>query len=281
MPKGDSHGGQSSVKGAEIHNEASARWPPSDDKAGAPSMKIAIITATLAAALLMASPARADVITLTPSDVGDTFSLDYNGFTGSGVVDGLNATIAFTLQAVTGSRYVFGYSLANTSSDPVQSSRVSGFGFDTNPELRGASSTGAFSIVATDGNVPNIGRVDVCFKDGGGSNSCAGGGGGGVSLGDAAGTGTLTLNFLSPVSSLTLSDFFVRYQSISGAGSTTSAVGSGTVSSTSGGNTSGGGTSSGGTPVPEPAMLGLFGLGVAGLAFARRRQRQAPVRAAA
>src|SRR3546814_3556508 len=97
-----------------------------------------------------------------------------------------------------------------------------------------------------DSNVPNVGTVDVCFKGGGGTNSCAGGGGGGVSLGDS-GSGSLTLSFSSPVTSLTLNDFFTRYQSISGAGSTTSAVGSGTISSSSGG-------SSGGTPVPEPGI---------------------------
>jgi hypothetical protein len=84
-------------------------------------------------------------------------------------------------------------------------------------------------------------------------------------MGDS-GTGSFTLNFSQPVSSLTLSDFYVRYQSISGAGGITSASGSGSLTS----------TSSGGT-VPEPGMLGLMAGGLAAIALLRRRRQ--PVRA--
>ena len=58
-----------------------------------------------------------------------------------------------------------------------------------------------------------------------------------------------------PITSLTLDNFFVRYQSITGAGDVTSASGSGTITTTS--------SSSGGTPVPEPSMIVLFGMGAA------------------
>jgi len=56
-------------------------------------------------------------------------------------------------------------------------------------------------------------------------------------------------------------------------GSTSSSGGSTTTSggSTTGGSTSGGSTS-GGTAVPEPGMLGMMGMGLLGLAYARRRQ---------
>jgi hypothetical protein len=45
--------------------------------------------------------------------------------------------------------------------------------------------------------------------------------------------------------------------------------------STSGGHTSSGGTtsSSGGTQVPEPGMLGLFGVGLLAAGYARHRRR--------
>jgi len=231
-------------------------------------MRLAYLLPCLALAMAGA-PALADTITLTPTDVGKSFTLDYNGFTGGGTIDGLAGQTVFTLTGVSGNSYTFGYTVNNISGAPITGSRISGFGFNTNPDIAGASSTGVFDTVGT-GNAPNIGTVDVCFKGGGGTNNCAGGSGDGVSLGDST-SGTLTLDFSSPVDQLSLSDFFVRYQSITGAGSISSAVGSGTVSS----STSSGGSSSGGTPVPEPSMLLLFGAGVAALGFARARSRPA------
>ena len=47
-----------------------------------------------------------------------------------------------------------------------------------------------------------------------------------------------------------------------------------TCGSTSGGSTStsGGSTTSGGSEVPEPGMVGILGLGLIGMAYARRRR---------
>lgn len=227
-------------------------------------MKI-ILTAAALLTLTMPGAAFADAIVLDGNDVGTSFTVGFDGFDGSGTIAGLTGSAIFTLTSITASSYTFGYTVDNTSSSPLTSSRISGFGFNTDPNISGASSTGAYNIVGTTSNVPNIGTVDVCFKDGGGTNSCAGGGAGGVTLGDT-GSGSLTLSFANALSSLNISDFFVRYQSIAGTDANTpsSAVGSGTIT------TSGGG-SSGGVPVPEPGMLGLFMLGAAGLWFRRRR----------
>jgi hypothetical protein len=225
--------------------------------------KLAFAAASVLA--LVATPALADPITLDAGDVGTSFTLNYNGFADGSVVNGLGASTTFTLTGVTGTAYNFDYAVANTTGGGV-GSRVSSFAFDTNPDISSASSTGTYNYTVLDSNYPNgIGNVDVCFK-GGSSNSCAGNSGG-VTTG-GTGTGSLTLNFSDPISALMLDNFFVRYQSITGAGNVTSASGAVTSSSTS---------TSGGTPVPEPGMIVLFGMGAAAVAFSRRR-RSAPTR---
>lgn len=212
------------------------------------------------AALAASVPAFADSITLDPADVGSSFTLGYNGFADGKPVNGLTGSATFTLTSASASNYTFSYSVANTSTAPVTGSRISSFAFDTNPDIASASSTGTFGFTTLSSTYPNgIGSVDVCFK-GGFSNSCSNSGG--VAAGQT-GTGTFSLAFSSPVSSLTMSDFFVRYQSITGVSGVTSASGAGTITSS---------TSSGGTPVPEPGMIGLFGAGLAALALMRRRR---------
>ncbi|GGC20274.1 hypothetical protein GCM10011371_04970 [Novosphingobium marinum] len=235
------------------------------------NLRATLACATAIAGLALSSPALADAITLDSSNIGDSFTVNYDGFADGNPIDGLTGTATFTLTGISGSSYMFDYSVSNTSSMGVDS-RISSFAFDVDPSITGASSTGDFPFTVLDSNYPNgIGNVDVCFK-GGSSNSCAGNSGG-VTAGNT-GSGSLSLDFAggSP-NAITLDDFFVRYQSITGAGNVTSASGSGTISSTGG--------STGGTPVPEPGMLGLLGLGLAGLAFARGRARRKMVPAAA
>lgn len=220
-----------------------------------------IVAAVSLSLSLSATPAFADAITLDSGDVGTSFSLNFNGFADGTVINNLAAVATFTLQAVTGSSYTFAYSITNSTGTPL-TSRISSFAFNTDPTIASASSTGAFSYTTLNSSYPNgIGSVDVCFKDAK-TGSCSGGGSGGLLAGET-GTGAFTLNFSQPLSSLTLSDFFVRYQSITGAGNVTSASGSGTLT----------GSTSGGTPVPEPGMLGLFGAALIGVGLMRRRKK--------
>ena len=227
----------------------------------------------LAAFMAMCGTANADSITLGSADIGSSFTLDYNGFSGGTNISGLTGSTTFKLTSITGNTYNFDYSVSNTSSAPVTDSRISSFAFNTDPTIQSATSDGAFSYTTLNSNYPNtIGTVDVCFKDAK-TGSCAGGGSGGLDIGQS-GSGSFTLSFSQPVSSLTLSDFFVRYQSISGAGNVSSASGQGTL-------TSSGGTTTGGTSVPEPGMIGLFGIGLVGLGLLRRRKAQPAMRLAA
>ena len=216
--------------------------------------------AVAGAVALSSSVAFADAIALDSSSVGQTVTLGYNGMADGTTITGLTGSTTLTLTGITGTSYDFNYTVTNTTSNPL-SSRISSFGFNTSPDITGASSTGTYSTALLGGQAPTpFNQVDVCFKSGT-SNSCSGSGG---VFGGQTGSGTLTLSFASAPTSLTLSDFFVRYQSITGAGNVTSATGAGTITSSGG--------STGGTPVPEPGMIGLFGLGLIGLAMARRRQ---------
>jgi hypothetical protein len=222
--------------------------------------------APLAALALVftATPALADAITFDSSNVGTTYTLNYDGSSDSTTITGLTAQTSFTLTEMTGNTYTFSYAVTNTSGAPITDSRISGFAFDTDPDITSAASTGAFGYTTVGGSYPNgVGEVDVCFKDAN-TGACQGGGGGGLDLG-ATGTGTFTLTFASAVDAVTLSDFFVRYQSIAGAGNVTSATGEGTISSS---------TTTGGTEVPEPGMLGLLGGALIATALLRRRRRR-------
>ena len=216
--------------------------------------------AVAGAVALSSSVAFADAIALDSSSVGQTVTLGYNGMADGTTITGLTGSTTLTLTGITGTSYNFNYTVTNTTSDPL-SSRISSFGFDANPEIASATSTGTYDNAVVGGQAPApYKKVDVCFTSGV-SSTCSGGGG---VIDGQTGSGTLTLSFASAPTSLTLSDFFVRYQSITGAGSVTSATGAGTITSSGG--------STGGTPVPEPGMIGLFGLGLIGLAMARRRQ---------
>ena len=215
--------------------------------------------AVAGAVALSSSVAFADAITLDSSNVGQTVALGYNGMADGNTITGLTGATTLKLTSIDGTSYNFDYTVTNTTSDPVNS-RISSFGFDTNPDITSAASTGTYDNALLGGQVPSpFNTVDVCFKASG-SNSCSGSGG---VLDGQSGSGTLSLNFASAPTSLTLSDFFVRYQSITGAGNVTSATGAGTITSSGG--------STGGTPVPEPGMIGLFGMGLIALAFMRRR----------
>ena len=221
------------------------------------------------AALATATPALADAITFDATSIGESFTVSYDGFADGQQIAGLSGDATFTLTAIDANSYTFDYSLSNTSGGGVDS-RISSFAFNVDPDISSATSTGTFSNTVLNKNYPNgIGTVDVCFK-GGGSNAC-GGNSGGVTNGNT-GTGTLSLTFDGGAPApITLSDFFLRYQSISGAGNVTSASGSGSITS-SGGTPPG--STTGGTEVPEPGMLGLLGVGLIGIGLMRSRRRK-------
>ena len=225
-----------------------------------------IALGAFAASVSMAAPAIADPITLNSSMIGQSFTVNYNGFIDVYPRPGLSGQTTFTLTGIQGSSYLFDYSLTNTSSNGA-TSRISSFGFNADPNITGASSTGDYSYALVDASYPGgLGTIDVCFKSGGQTSTACAGNTGGMTAGQT-GSGTMKLDFgtAAAPNAVTLDDFFVRYENVTGqgCGCITTANGTGTLAPTA---------------VPEPGMIGIFGLGLLGLAFARtypRRRRQA------
>jgi hypothetical protein len=227
-----------------------------------------LLAATLfSAGLVLGGPTASAAVVLGSNNVNNTFTISFNGFTGSpaGVIPGLSANIQFTLagysSTANSSSWVFNYIINNTSGAPVTASRLSTFGFDTDPNVNTAttSASGIFSNITYNANQPNQAPdVELCFS----SQSCPGGGGGGVTQGNS-GSGSFTLGFASAITQLTLSDFVIRWQSLTYPG-VTGGSGSGIETGCVGPNCED-------RNVPEPGTLALLGLGAIGFALRRRR----------
>ncbi|MEA5511739.1 cistern family PEP-CTERM protein [Crocosphaera sp. UHCC 0190] len=231
-------------------------------------------TSLLAAGLAIGMTSNASALTIsndsvtdiTAADIGQSFTVKFNGNVATQDVAGLTSEATFTLVNFNNSGALFSIALTNTSSGGI-GSRVSSLGFNTDPVLTGATSTGIFDIAVRNGAYPNgFGPIGVCFKAGGGTSNCQGGGGGGVPTGNT-GNFTVALNFapgaLMPPSSLSLSNFGVRYQSITGTNLGNSGTGTG-------------------TPVPEPltilgasAAVGFGGAFKRKLAQAKKKDKNA------
>lgn len=151
--------------------------------------------------------------TIETGDVGTLFTYEFSqGFVDGQLTEGLNTKATFTLlEAFDGTNARFQIDLTNDSGGPIDSSRVSALGFNVDRAFSASVNPGTseFDGVSS-GNVPGLGNVDVCFTAGA---NCAGGGGGGVLQG-ATQTFFPTLTFAPGTANFTLTDFFVRYQSI-------------------------------------------------------------------
>ena len=216
----------------------------------------------VAAALTAMSAVPATAAVTVTSGSPSSFQVNFDGNVDRTSVSGLTSSILFGFlgTSLDGLTYNFTYMLSNTSSGSgITGSRVSGFAFNTTPDIDSATVNGVFDNAFIGGTLPNgVKAVDICFNE---ANKCSGGAGGGVTQGNSAG-GTFALKFdVAPATgSLSFDEFYVRYQSLNGtafAKPDDSGTGAGTPA----------------LPVPEPATWGmmLLGFGIVGSALRRRR----------
>ena len=215
-------------------------------------MTFSLKSAVAAIALVAATPALASVTILGDQlDPGESKVINFNGYSNGSVISGLTAQLTLQLVSIANGEFLFNYSILNNSSAPVTGSRISSFGFDTDPDLAGAAATGDYRFIEN-GSIANGQNVEICFNAAD-TGSCSGGGG--AQIGET-GSGTFTLIFASNVQDITLSDLHTRYQSITGVNAS-SATGDPVT-----------------PPVPEPATWAMMLLGFGATGFAMRRRRR-------
>jgi hypothetical protein len=203
--------------------------------------------------LALARPAGAVIVDGTDDD----FTIDFGGNIEGSDVAGLTASALFDVQSISGNTLVLSITVTNTASTSLwESARVSAFGFDTDPSITSATlASTVFSNVNLDESFPNgFGGVDVCVINN--RNNCNGSRNGGLTLGQSTQL-TLTLNFAQNVSAVELTNFGVRYQSL-----TSDELGFDGDS----------GTGRPGNPIPEPYSVAMFVLGGLIVATLSRKQ---------
>jgi hypothetical protein len=209
-----------------------------------------------AALLAISTPADAGIV-FDSTMIGKDVTFNFNGFNtpeaSGGIIDGLSALATFRLTSISNGAFSFAFTIDNTS---AIASRVSVFGFDTQPDVANASIASAvYSQATLNGNVPNLDGSNAfrtCFS----GQNCSGGGNAGITPADAPASGSFVLQVASAATALSVDRAFVRYQSLTLPG-INSATGLGTI-----------------TAVPEPATWAMMigGFGLVG-AVARRRVR--------
>jgi hypothetical protein len=236
------------------------------------TFSLSLLSAVGLSSLIGANPASAfsfnsdGSIGVGLTDIGKSFQVSFDGNVATQNVSDLTSLATFTFQGFENigsfTQAKFDIDLKNTSTGAI-ASRTSVLGFDTDLALQNASvaTGGLFSNAILNGSLPNqFGALDVCFTDG---NNCQGGQNGGAASGQNSQTFSAKLAFNQGVSQFALSNFGVRYQSISGTNLGTSGTGKGTVKPPRDPN-----------KIPEPGMAIAIALTSLGVLSASRKSKQ-------
>jgi hypothetical protein len=79
----------------------------------------AIATASPAMAAITINPANGNATISSGTNIGDGFSVDFNGSESGSVIPGLTSSLTLTFAGISGNNYLFNYLLTNTSSAPT------------------------------------------------------------------------------------------------------------------------------------------------------------------
>lgn len=291
------------AEAARAAREAAAR-AKAEAEAAETSRQAAVEAAAVAkaAAEKAAKAAEAAKASLIPVDnsalafstasAGTQFDVAYTGYVDAAAATGLSGAGRFEFIGADPDLRSWNFrvaSLANTSTAPISAARISQYGFNVSPDIASATATGLFDTVDYAGNVPMAGLRDVCFRASAGG-SCAGGGNGGLWMGESMVDGFFSLLFDTAVETISLSNFFLRFQSIEGAVGGTSGVGIGGAPTLVVNDIAKPGAApgepaalpaasdqepqqGGAVEVPEPGAIALLSLGVVALGLRTRRRR--------
>jgi len=225
-----------------------------------------VLMAGAALALVSATvlPARAQTVVYDGNSYAadQGFTLFFNGVSDpdGSPVTGLGSQLDLVFRSTDGLNWNFDFEIINRSEAPHTSSRVTAFGFDTdpyNPIISSSSEDSDYGRVSA-GSIANSFSVDFCLIGSpNGGPTCAGGANIGPLPGNSIG-GSFSMAFGNSMDALTLSDFHTRYQS----------------TANSSGSASGNVISS----VPEPGTWAMMLFGFAGVGAAMRRRRQLVIR---
>ena len=201
-------------------------------------------------------------VTINGGDVGQTFTMNYAG---SGASAPYVASSLYTIVSLSPTDLILTLFISNLTSTSIQSA-ITGFGFSVTPDATGVTLLAPFPSVfdqvilqtTKDQIFPGgYKNIDIC---GASQTGCTGGS---FNSGLLSGTSdTIKLDItgvFGATPSVTLDSFPIKFQTS-------------TVSYELSGQPGGGGGSQGN--VPEPASVALFGLGILGVALARRRTKQ-------
>lgn len=94
---------------------------------------------------------------------------DGSGPNGKSLVSGLTGKLTLTLASISGNTFSFDYSMLNNSSSPITASRISGIGFNVDPNVTGVGFVAGsiFDVAELGGNFASL-AAETCFSGGAG-----------------------------------------------------------------------------------------------------------------